>query len=201
VSSIVIVCPCGTEFETKQHRIDAGRGKYCSKRCMYQYMKRPSGLKYDIVKENPAWLKPGHETWNKGMRGIHFSPETEFKPGEHRSPDTEFIPNTVAGENNFRWSGGPGSRKMDLDGYTELHYQLGKRRGKASEYVCAHADETCKGSLQWANISQEYRDIEDFMPLCRSHHVRYDGGQCALFVYWGSGVHRLGPGEKPGSAK
>jgi hypothetical protein len=28
--------------------------------------------------------------------------------------------------------------------------------------------------MQWANVSGEYRDVNDFMPLCRYHHRRYD---------------------------
>jgi len=28
--------------------------------------------------------------------------------------------------------------------------------------------------MHWASISHEYRDIDDFMPLCQSHHRRHD---------------------------
>jgi hypothetical protein len=29
--------------------------------------------------------------------------------------------------------------------------------------------------MEWANISHQYLpDVEDFMPLCHSHHSRYD---------------------------
>lgn len=28
--------------------------------------------------------------------------------------------------------------------------------------------------MQWANISGEYLDVEDFIPLCIFHHRRYD---------------------------
>lgn len=28
--------------------------------------------------------------------------------------------------------------------------------------------------MQWANISQRYLSVGDFMPLCQSHHARYD---------------------------
>lgn len=28
--------------------------------------------------------------------------------------------------------------------------------------------------MHWANTSHEYLGIEDFMPLCQSHHYRYD---------------------------
>jgi hypothetical protein len=31
---------------------------------------------------NVTSFKKGHKTWNKGLKGIHFSPETEFKKGQ-----------------------------------------------------------------------------------------------------------------------
>jgi len=72
-----------------------------------------------------------------------------------------------AGVLNFNWRG-------DAVKYSGLHLRVRKERGPASAQVCAHADETCKGRLEWANISHEYLGVEDFMPLCQSHHVRYD---------------------------
>ena len=171
-----ITCACGAEFKTSEGRIASGRGKYCSRACLYAYRTRPSGLKYNIIKENPTSFKSGHEPWNKGLRGIHLSPATEFKPGEHREAATEFKPGQAAGEANFRWSGGLGARRQDRPDYALIHYLVRKERGRAADFSCAFLDETCRGSMQWACISQEYRDTEDFMPLCRSHHVRYDGG-------------------------
>lgn len=31
---------------------------------------------------NQTSFKPGHATWNKGRKGTHFSPRTEFKKGQ-----------------------------------------------------------------------------------------------------------------------
>lgn len=28
--------------------------------------------------------------------------------------------------------------------------------------------------MEWANISHRYLGVYDFMPLCKSHHNRYD---------------------------
>ena len=60
------------------------------------------------------------------------------------------------------------------NGYRALHLRVRTARGPASAYQCAHADDSCSGQMQWANISHEYRDVDDFMPLCRRHHRRYD---------------------------
>lgn len=197
---VQVTCPCGTVFEVKAWRIAAGRGKFCSKPCKYKYQKLPSrkGMKYNVARENPTKFKPGHVTWNKGMKGIHFSPGTEFKPGERPSPATEFKPDDVSGEKNFRWAGGLGSRSQDQEGYTALHYQVRKERGRAADYPCTFADDTCKGATHWANISREYKGVDDFMPLCRSHHARYDGGLLiALLVYGRGRLSRVGPGPAP----
>lgn len=173
-SYTAVPCPCGKVFEVPPSRV--GRKKYCSLICKRAYATRPSGLKYEKHKDNPTSFKPGE----------HASPETEFKPGQrpwnegitgtHFSPDTEFKPGDTAQEKNFRWAGGVGQRKQDLSGYAALHAQVHAQRGRAANYSCTKADRSCQGDMQWANISGNYEGVEDFMPLCRSHHVRYDGG-------------------------
>lgn len=60
--------------------------------------------------------------------------------------------------------------------YRTLHRRVRDTRGRAVEYSCTHADGACCGPMQWANISGEYQGVEDFMPLCRYHHRRYDQG-------------------------
>jgi hypothetical protein len=176
--AVKVTCPCGAEFETTASRIAGGRGKFCSRACKLAYATRRSGLTYNIVKVNPTWIKPGQEPWNKGLRGTHFSPETEFRPGEHPSPETEFKPGqpswnkgTVgvmpSGADHPHWRG-------DEVGCQGLHERVYRERGPASSHVCQHADDTCSGPIDWANVSHEYRDTQDFMPLCRSHHIRYD---------------------------
>ena len=59
-------------------------------------------------------------------------------------------------------------------GYRALHLRVRTARGRAADYPCTHEDESCRGAVQWANISGEYLDVDDFMPLCRFHHRAYD---------------------------
>jgi hypothetical protein len=40
------ICPCGKMFSTTQDRVDIGRGKFCSKKCMYKY-RTPPPIKKD----------------------------------------------------------------------------------------------------------------------------------------------------------
>lgn len=49
------VCPCGATFQTTPSRIADGRGRYCSRACMYRFRVRPKGLAYRITKPNPGW--------------------------------------------------------------------------------------------------------------------------------------------------
>jgi hypothetical protein len=69
---------CGAEFRVKAHRADTAR--FCSFTCR-GWSKAP-GRKG--ARPTNAF-QAGHSTWNAGMRGVHFSPGTEFKPG-HRGP-------------------------------------------------------------------------------------------------------------------
>lgn len=143
---VTVTCPCGKEFEVLVSKVAKGRGKRCSKECTRLYAVRPSGLTYVKHKDNP----------------------TSFKPGERPSPNTEFKP----GEGHVLWKGG--KRTEDIPGYDYLHKRVKDTRGAASTHECARADNSCKGLMNWANISHEYLGIEDFMPLCQSHHYRYD---------------------------
>jgi hypothetical protein len=68
----VVVCKCGKMFKAHTCNIKKGKGKYCSKKCMYLYRKRPKGLKYNLISINKSWIK-------KGQR---ISPNTEFKKGQ-----------------------------------------------------------------------------------------------------------------------
>ena len=63
---------------------------------------------------------------------------------------------------------------MDRAEYLKLHKAVYAKRGPASAQVCARIDASCSGIMAWACISQEYRDVDDFMPLCRFHHQQYD---------------------------
>jgi hypothetical protein len=82
----------------------------------------------------------------------------------------------LTGENHGRWVG-------DDIGYGGMHERLrAALRGKP----CAHADGSCAGPVHSALIRgcatrrspeglRYSTRIEDYMPLCESHHVRYDG--------------------------
>lgn len=157
-------------------------------------MTRPSGLTYVKHKENPTSIRPGQHlspstqfqpgqvAWNKGVpSGI--VPETAFKPGAKpwNKGTSGLMP---AGAAHPNWSG-------DGVGYGGLHIRVRKVRGTPDSYSCRHADDTCKGPMDWANISGKYRGVDDFVPLCRSHHIRFDRRKRQLVLYLS---HRQGQG-------
>jgi hypothetical protein len=60
---------CKKEFKTRQ-----SKRKFCTRECYIEHRKI-YGSKGDY--------RPGSEPWNKGLKGIHLSPRTEFKPGNN----------------------------------------------------------------------------------------------------------------------
>lgn len=175
-NAVDVVCPCGETFRTTQRLLDQGRGKYCSKACMYQYRTRPSGLTYEIKVENKAWFKPGHAPTASAFKpGERNSPATEFKPGQRASPETEFKAGhepwnlgtsgvMPSGPEHPGWTG-------DSAGYDALHDWVRKRLVKPES--CPACGK--RKPLDLSNISGEYhRKISDWQYLCRSCHFKYD---------------------------
>lgn len=153
-------CVCGKEFQTTEKRRAAGRGKFCSRACGYANATRPSGLTYNLTRPNPTSFKPGGSPWNAGSSGLMPTPWNKGVKGIHLSPDTEFKPGNV-----------PANWKGDDVGYFALHAWL--RRAYGNPSACEHCSAT--NLIQWANRTGRYlRDREDWLHLCPRCHRRYD---------------------------
>lgn len=147
---IILQCPCGKEFETYQSLVDIGRGKFCSKSCMYVYRKEAVRTKYTKHKVNKGWFK----------KGVNSHPDTKIKKGERISVKTEFKKGIL-----------PLNYKGDEVGYGALHHWVRYHKGRACK--C----EKCgsENSVNWANKSHEYkRDLDDWVELCQKCHMKYD---------------------------
>lgn len=155
-------CVCGAKFNVPEWKLKAGRGKYCSKKCQYENATRPSGLKYNIVKENPTWIKQGQR----------LSPDTEFKKGEIRHPENQWKSGQrISPATEFKKGNVPHNYKGDEVGYYALHSWVSRHKGKAT--ICEYCTST--NTVQWANKSWEYkRDLDDWLELCKKCHIKYD---------------------------
>lgn len=80
---------CGKEYQVRNYRAKISR--FCSKACQGKYLQETflknidksyaKGNKYrQGIKPTNAFQK-GHTPWNKGVKGVHLSPDTEFKKG------------------------------------------------------------------------------------------------------------------------
>lgn len=80
---------CGKTFKVKNYRKDIAL--YCSKSCSSKanYSKSIGNISHEYLKGNQFRkgkkptnaFKKGHIAWNKGLKGIHLSENTEFKKG------------------------------------------------------------------------------------------------------------------------
>lgn len=69
------------------------------------------------------------------------------------------------GENNDNWKG-------DDAGKQAFHRRLYSRYGKPS--ICGACGTTKSKNYDYASLTGKYNDIEDYLPMCRSCHSKYD---------------------------
>lgn len=91
VISVCSICGTGTEARASM----AIRLKTCSRACASEYRRRLMiGNRHAAgLSPNHVGFKPGQMAWNRGMRGRHFSPATEFSPGS--VPTNKMVVGTV----------------------------------------------------------------------------------------------------------
>lgn len=69
------------------------------------------------------------------------------------------------GKNNHKWKGDEASKYA-------FHRRLYSRHGKPCK--CAKCGTTEAGHYDYANLTGRYEDIEDYAPMCRSCHWKFD---------------------------
>ncbi|WP_374709425.1 hypothetical protein [Novosphingobium capsulatum] len=69
------------------------------------------------------------------------------------------------GSSNHAWKG-------DLAGKSALHRRLYSRFGKPSH--CSQCGTSEAAHYDYANLTGQYEDLEDYAPMCRSCHWKYD---------------------------
>lgn len=78
------------------------------------------------------------------------------------------------GENNPRWNPDSDYHKYTRVEMTRFHQAVVKARGRAAEHGCTHCGTTEDRVYHWANVSRNYEDVNDYIPLCVPCHYRYD---------------------------
>lgn len=134
-----------------------------------------NGLKLKGISQDTSHLKSyqfkkGQEVWNKGQKGYKL---------KIKYPRKDFT-KSIEGlkeywDKNSRWHDDEHpSWKGDDVKYVALHQWVNKHKGRANQ--CSNI--YCPGissTFDWANIDSAYkRNLDDFVSLCRSCHMRYD---------------------------
>ena len=70
------------------------------------------------------------------------------------------------GEKNHQWKG-------EEAGYQAMHLRVEKRYGKPMKCASCGTDDPTK-SYDWANVTGNYHDPDDYRRMCRSCHRKFD---------------------------
>lgn len=118
----------------------------------------------------------GTPPWNKGKK---MSEEQRVKLSTYRknNPMRWWLGKKrpdVSGEKNYQWLG-------DFPSYTAAHQWMSKTCGKPN--YCEICKSTNAKHYDWACKNGKYsRNRKDYMRLCRSCHMRYDGQHKAMWI-------------------
>jgi hypothetical protein len=112
------------------------------------------------------WRENGGVPWNKGLKGIHLSPKTEFRKGHG------------IGENNYMWKGGISSANDKIrrsKKYKEWVDDIYKR----DYYTCQECGIKCQAGNIVAHHIESFTDcpelrfdVNNGVTLCRSCHFK-----------------------------
>lgn len=130
--------------------------KFCSTKCHNDFRRGKTFYNSGQFKNGDKATHPfekGNIPWNKDLKGIHLSPDTEWKEGQY------------AGENHYNWKGGISPPKQ------KTHIWVIRHKGKASNYKCKCG----KQALDWSNKKHDYKkNLDDYVARCRKCHIAYD---------------------------
>ena len=134
-----------------------------------------------LIKVNSGSFQKGQTSWNKGKRTgkempcVYCGKMKYYLPDKVKTKTGKHYCSSKHQQLDQVWENNPSWKKDDNISYVQIHRRVRSKRGVPENYPCAMQDKTCKGMLEWASISHKANtDIEDFIPLCRSHHRRYD---------------------------
>ena len=189
---------CGDTFYKKEDRspCDFKRQKYCSRECVDKSKK---GKHYSIKTE---WKKNdvrlvGNKInekripWNKNKKGIHLSPNSEFRAGNKVNLGRNRL--DITGEKHFNWRGGKTKLREKIrksKEYNAWHLSVFVR----DKFTCQHCGRTkCwvevhHDKISFAELVEKYKiktvkdaincpefwDTNNGITLCRKCHRKTD---------------------------
>jgi len=160
---------CGNIFVVNSRKSDPNERRFCSMKC-YR-LKRSSGFYkrkyicvechneyYAYAKESKfcsndcfhKWSIGKHEAWNKGLKGIHLSPDSEFKPG----PEHIF------------WKGGIANTPYPFEFNKDLKLYIKGIYG----FTCQLCRKETKLTVHHIDYDKNNLKLNNLIPLCRSCH-------------------------------
>lgn len=126
----------------------------------------------------------GQKSWNKGRTGIYSVESLEKMRKSHIGQKVSEETKKKISETNKGcigyWLGKKLSEehklhisKPESTNYRTIHWWVQRVLGKPNK--CEYCDNTNAKAYDWANIDHTYkRDINDWVRLCRSCHIKFD---------------------------
>jgi len=148
--------------------------------------KKSSKTVRKIAKKHSKTMKKLYFTdkirvWNKGLKGIHLNPKTEFKKGQHPSPSTEFkkgqkpihgfkkghIPLSPfqKGEKHLFWKEGISNEPYSFDFRNELKEQIRKRDNYTCQ-ECGNKSNSKKLNVHHIDYNKKNSNPNNLVTLC-----------------------------------
>ena len=108
----------------------------------------------------------GGKTQNEIAAFFEVSQKSIFKAmRRHGIKSRRAVKRDQFGEKNHQWKGGEASKYA-------FHRRLYSRYGKPR--ICGVCGTTKSKHYDYANLTGNYQDIEDYLPMCRSCHWKFD---------------------------
>ena len=115
---------------------------------------------------NAGRYKKNNIPWNKGVKGIHLNPATEFKKGE------------MCGSDHYSWKGGLTRNVSDC------HYQWnenGKRTRRPRDVFQAHCGSIPEGYVIYHLDGDMHNDVpSNLVAVQRKHLIKLNRGTISI---------------------
>ncbi|MCX6776228.1 MAG: HNH endonuclease [Candidatus Micrarchaeota archaeon] len=183
----------GKHFSAEEYPNKGMRGKHHSLKSIQKMSEMHKGLpsywkrkhRSEETKEKISLKLIGNPAWNKNIRDIHLSPQTEFKKGRHPSTSTEFkkgqIPWNrdkpylqIRGSKHHNWKGGITPFRIAL--HNSLEYQRWRKTTfERDNYTCQKCGQRgiklgVHHIKPFAQFPELRLDINNGITLCKDCH-------------------------------